>query len=195
MALQVTPYFAISLAEAGDAGLGGAVVRLADIAEQAAGGGGVHDPAAGVLAGLGLLTPQDAGLAGDQEMAAQVDLDDRVPLLDGHVEDHLVAQDPRVVDDGVELTPGVERQLHQRGRALGLGDVLEMGHGIAPGGLDLLDHLGGGPGVGAGPVPFAADVVHDDARALLREQQRLAAADAASRAGDHGDLAVQHGHG
>src|SRR3712207_8230306 len=55
--------------------------------------------------------------------------------------------------------------------------------GLASGPADLLDHLRGGAIVASGTVPLAPEDVHHDPRALLREQQRLAAADPAPRAG------------
>ena len=45
------------------------------------------------------------------------------------------------------------------------------------------------------PLGLAAEVVHDDRRALGREQQRLGPADAAPGAGDDRDLAVELTHG
>ena len=60
---------------------------------------------------------------------------------------------------------------------------------------DLVDDLLRGRGVGAFAAGAAAEVVDDDRGALAREQQRVAAADAAARAGDDRDLAVEQTHG
>ncbi len=182
------------LGERGDAGLRRAVVRLPDVAEDAGRGGGVHDTAGGGLARLGQVPPVGAGGAGDQEVAAQVDLDHGVPLLDRHVEDHPVAQDAGVVHDRVDPAEGVVREVEEGLGPLGFGDVVEVRDGLAAGGDDLLDHLGGGPGVGAAAVPFASEIVHDDRRALGREEDRLPPADPPSGTRDHGHLAVEQGH-
>ena len=67
-------------------------------------------------------------------------------------------------------------------------------HRAAPGRGDLGDDLLRGPGVGPFPGVAAAEVVDDDAGALLGEQQRVLAADAAPGAGDDGDAAFQCSH-
>ena len=55
--------------------------------------------------------------------------------------------------------------------ALGRGHRVGVGHGLAAGGLDLVDDPLGGPLVAAGAVDRAAEVVHDDERAALGQQQ------------------------
>jgi hypothetical protein len=50
-------------------------------------------------------------------------------------------------------------------------------------------------GVGAGAVVAAAEVVHDHLRAVLREQQRLFAADAAAGPRDDRHASVEQSHG
>ncbi len=70
-----------------------------------------------------------------------------------------------------------------------LADRERRGDRLAAGLLDLVDHLLRRAGIGAGAFEARADVADDDARALLRHQERDAAADAAPRAGDDGDLA------
>ena len=75
--------------------------------------------------------------------------------------------------------------------AVELGDAVVVRHALAAERLDLLADLGGGIGVGAASVDVAADVVDDDLGALARERERDAATDAAARAGDDGDLALE----
>ena len=60
--------------------------------------------------------------------------------------------------------------------------------------VDLVDHLLRRCDVGARATHVAAEVVHDDRRALVREQERVGATDAAPRAGDDRDLAVEATH-
>ncbi len=71
------------------------------------------------------------------------------------------------------------------------GSLIESVDAIAcaAGLLDFVDHLLRRAGVVARAFEARADVADDDARALLRHQQRNAAPDAARRAGDDGDLA------
>ena len=61
-----------------------------------------------------------------------------------HVLERLVAQDAGVVDDDVDPAEGVERGLDDGLAALGRGDAVVVGDGLAAGGLDLVDDLLGG---------------------------------------------------
>ena len=127
-------------------------------------------------------------------MTLQVHLDDRVEFLLGHVEAHLVAEDPGVADEHVEATEGLDRLVdHPLGAAPARAVVVVRGR-VATGRLDLVDDLLCRRLVGPLTCSRAAEVVHDDLRALLREEQRLGAPDAAAGAGDHGDLAVEETH-
>ena len=183
------------LGERGDAGLGGAVVRLAGVGEQARRGRRVDDRGVDGLAGLGLLPPVGGRPAGGDEVALHVDLDDRVPLLLGHVDEHPVAQDAGVVDQHVEVAEGLDGAVDEALAALPVGDVVAVGDGLAAHGLDLLDDLLRGGQVGPGAVLGAAEVVDHDLGALRREQQRVLAADPAPGSGDDGDAAVKRSHG
>ena len=70
--------------QARDAHLGGAIVHLADAADQAGGGGDV-----GVAAAFLLAEMRDRR-AGDIERTIKVNLDHRVPLFDRHVVEHAI---------------------------------------------------------------------------------------------------------
>ena len=105
--------------------------------------------------------------------------------------ERLVAQDAGVVDDDVDAPVGVDRGLHDRLAALGRGDRVGVGDGLAARGFDLVDHLLGGAGVAAGAVDRAAEVVHHDERAPRGEQQRVLASEAATGARDDRYLAVE----
>ena len=94
--------------EAGDAGLGGAVVGLADVAVDARRRRRVDDAGVDLVAGLRPLAPVVGGEVRGAERALEVDLDDGVPLGLGHVDEHAVAQDAGVVDEHVEPAEGLD---------------------------------------------------------------------------------------
>ena len=123
------------LRQADDAELGGGVVGLAVIADQAGGRGEVDEGAALLLA----ENPR-GGVAGI-ERAHQVDLDDGLERLDAHlVEDH-VAQNAGVVDDAVEPAEVVGRGLDDLAGGNRFRHRLEVRNGRAAALLDLLDHF------------------------------------------------------
>ena len=121
------------LSVADDPGLGGAVVGLAELAAQAVDRGDVDDPA------RFLLLEQRGGVAGEIEVALEVDLEDPVPLLLGHLPADPVPVHPGVVDKDIDAAEGRKRRLDYR---LGLGeggDVAFDADRLAAHGLDLLD--------------------------------------------------------
>ena len=132
--------------EADEAHLRGAVVGLAEVAEDAGGRRGGDDAA------VALLAHDHPGRLGDVERALQVHVEHRVHQVGLHVVERLVAQDARVVDDDVDRAVGVERGLHDGLAALGGGDGVGVGDGLAAGGLDLVDHVLGGALVAAAAV-------------------------------------------
>ena len=121
-------------------------------------------------------------------------VDDPVPLFLGHVEDHAVAEDARVVHYDVDAAEVIEGGLHDVLAARHGGHRVVARRGLAALPLDLLDHVVGGPARVARPVGAAAVVVHHHLGPVLRQEQRDLAPDAARRAGDHRDLALEH-HG
>ena len=58
-------------------------------------------------------------------------VDDRVEQVGRHVVERLVAQDAGVVDDDVDPAERVERGLHDGLAALGRGDAVGVGDGLA----------------------------------------------------------------
>ena len=110
--------------------------------------------------------------------------DDVVPLRLRHGEEHPVAQDPRVVDDDVQPAEGVDGLAHDGLAAVPGADVVGVGDRGTARRRDLVDHLLGRAGVAPRSVAGTTDVVHDDLRAVLREQERVLAADAAAGTGD-----------
>src|ERR687894_382050 len=95
----------------------------------------------------------------------------------------LVAEDAGVVDEHVELAERLDRGADALLGAGPVADVVGVGHRLATGGDDLVDHLLGGTGVTADAVHRAAEVVDHDARALCGEQQSVLAADATAGPG------------
>ena len=165
--------------------LGGAVVRLSEVAAQPGAGDDVDDAAVAVLAHDRQRVPAAV------EAAVEVDLQHGVEILGRHVDELLVAQDPGVVHQDIAAPEGIDRGLDDVAGRLELGDAVVVGRGLAAEGLDLLAHDGGGIRVGAATIGAAAHVVDDHAGAFLRQRQRDTAPDAPSRTGDDGDLALQ----
>ena len=118
-------------------------------------------------------------------------VDHRTPQIGGHVVERLVTQDAGVVDDDVDASEGVQRGLYDRRAALGRGDRVGVGDGLATGRLDLVDDSFRGSLVAAGAVDGTAEVVHDDQRPTGRHQQRVLAAEASAGARDDRHLAVE----
>jgi hypothetical protein len=116
---------------------------------------------------------------------AQVDPDDRVPLLRGHLRQRPVPEHPGVVDQPVEPAELAHRGLHQRVGHGHIGDVALDQHGVAAGGLDLVDHLA---------ADRRIELVEHHRGALPRALQRLAAPDPAPGARHHDHLVVQQAH-
>ena len=109
-------------------------------------------------------------------------VDDGVEVVVAHLPQHRVAQHAGVGDEDVEAAEGVDRRLHELLRGLGRADRGDDRDGPAALRLDGGDRLGGGGGV---------DVVDDDGCALSGELRGVGEAEAAARAGDDGDLAVE----
>src|SRR5690606_29972380 len=177
--------------EGGDAGLGRAVVGLADVAVDARRRRGVDDAAVDLLAGLRLLAPVGSSPPGGGEGALEVDLDDEVPLLLGHVGEHAVAEDAGVVDEDVETAEGLDRLVDHALGGFPVADVGAVDDGLAPHAPDLLDDLTGGAGAATGAVHLGTEVVDDDLRSLSGHHQRVLAADAPTGTGDDGDSSFE----
>jgi hypothetical protein len=118
----------------------------------------------------------------------EVNGDDGVPLLLGHVHEHPVAKDPGVVDEDVEAAELVERLLDHPLGAGEVGDVLRICSGFSAGGFDLDDDLLRRRVVVAFARERGTEVIDDDVRAGLRQRKRVRPADAASGAGDNRNL-------
>ena len=124
-----------------------------------------------------------------REVALEVHLDHRVPLVLLHVHEHAVAEDPGVVDEDVEAAEALDRRLHHAFGAGEVGDVLAVRDRLAAERLDLADDVVRRPFARALAGERRAEVVDDDLRAGARERERVLAADPAPGAGDDRDLA------
>ena len=184
--LELTPLLGQRLGQADDAGLAGRVVGLAGVAHRAADRGDVDDLAEDLLAALALdlgrLAQVRGGRADDAEGRHQVDVEHLLKPVVAHLVDGRVQRVARVVDDDVDLAPGVEGRLDERlGRAL-RGQVSGVHRGLARDGVRRL--LRG----------VTVEVVDDDLGAVLGQQLRRCLADAARAAGDDRHLVVEDSH-
>ena len=120
------------LRQSHDAHLGGAVIGLAEVADQARGRGHVH-----VCAGV-LILEMRGRRARHEERAVQMHVDDRLPFLQAHVEEEAIAHDAGVVDDTVDAAEAYRA----RPRTMRSPDCdrrrCRAGGGVATGRRDLL---------------------------------------------------------
>ena len=115
--------------------LGGGVIGLAEIADEAGRRGEVDERSAFLFA------EQPGGGVGDVERAHQVHLDDLFEGVDAHaVEDH-VAQNAGIVHHAVELAVGIGRHLDDLAGRDRFRDALEIRDRGAAALLDFLDHF------------------------------------------------------
>ena len=133
-------------------------------------------------AGLGLGAPPGERVAARGGVALEVDGDDRVPLVLGHVEQGPVPEDARVVYEDVESAERFDREGDEVAGGGPVGDVVTAGHGPAAAGPDLGADGFGRPAIGAVAVNGRAEVVDDDARPAGRQGERVGPADAAAGA-------------
>ena len=128
------------------------------------------------------------------EMTLEVDPHDVVPVGLLHAKGHLVPQDACVVHENVEGAIGRDRLVDQVGGSLPGADVVAVDHGGPTRGDDRVDNIVRRRAIPAFPPHRSADVVDDDRRSLVRQEQRVLTADAATRTGDDRHLAVQQSH-
>ncbi len=104
---------------------------------------------------------------------------DHVPVFFSQAQEHAVAQHASVVDDDVHIAKSSQRGIQNRLRTGHCGDVARVGNGLTACGLDLIGH---------GRSSFGTDVVDHHICTLLREGQRVSAAQAACTGDDDGSL-------
>src|SRR5581483_3404207 len=157
------------------------VVRLTHGAGQPGLRRGVDQPTEDPAVRLFRLgTPIGSRVAGQQEMSTQMHVDDEVPVLVAHVEQHLVASDAGVVDDDVEAAFTVSAGDHFIG-GRPLAYVTGYRDGLATGGLDLVEDVGA--------LQCGVDVVDDDGGPGLGEPDGLRPAEPGSGTGHYRDAA------
>ena len=169
--------------------LGGGIVGLADVADQAGGRGEQH------IGPVLLLAEQLDRRAADVERAGQMDIDHRFPVGRGHLVEHPVAQNARRVDHRVEPAELFQRLIAHPFDCGIIGNAVEVGDRAATARDDLLGHgqRGGGRAVVVA-LERAAQIVDHHRRALARGHQRAFAPDPVAAAGDQHDLAVEYAH-
>ena len=171
--------------EADDAELRRGVIGLAEIADQA-GGGGEMDEAAALL-----LPEMLSGGARHIEGAEEMHLHHRLEIIDAHLVEEAVAQDAGIVDDAVDAPEALDGLAHDAFGGGGIGDAGAIGDGLATGGADGIHHLMSGLLILARAIGAAAQIVDHDPGALGGGQQRDLAPDPAARPGDDDDFALQ----
>ena len=162
------------LGQADDAGLGGGIIRLPDIA--AIGHGGDVDNAA--TGGLHMRHHRARAV----ERAFEHQIDDEVPIGVGNLLDQVVADLSGIVDQDIDPSERLD------GRIDHVGDLDRRGH---VGGMDQNLEFSCREIVGDRLRRLGILVVDDDRRAGFGEAARQRAADAATRAGDDRNLAVK----
>src|SRR5262249_20907295 len=150
--------------------LGRPVVGLAEVAEQPAGGGGDDDPA------ITLLTEMRPSGADDVVPAVKVHLEHGIPVLERHLVEGAVAQDPGIAHHTVHGAELVDCGLDDAGRAVFGGDAVIVGGRTTTRVANLGDDVVGHRRSGAGPVAGAAEVVDYDAGAFPGEGKGVFAA-------------------
>eukprot|EP00754_Rhynchopus_humris_P036759 Rhum_TRINITY_DN18852_c0_g1::Rhum_TRINITY_DN18852_c0_g1_i1::g.168597::m.168597 len=163
--------------------LGTRVVRLADVAEQAGGGGRAEDTAELLLKHVRPRCLRDG------VRALQVHRHDEVPVVVGHLLEAAVAQDAGVVDHDVNAAEVLDRCRHDLLAEL---DAVVVGRRLAANGADLGDNLVGDAVAVAGrALHGGTQVVDDDAGTAPGQLQGVRLAEALTGSGDDGNAAVK----
>ena len=133
-------------------------------------------------------------VAGRGEVTLQMNGNYGVPLGFVHVDEHPVAEDPRVVDEDVQPPERIERALNHSSCSLEVGDVLRIGDGLSACGRDLRDDIGGGRALLGLAGERRAEVVDDDTGAGRGERESVRATEATPCPSDDGGLSVEEWH-
>ena len=132
--VHAAPFLGQRLRHADDAGLGGGVVGLAGIAEQPGHRRDVdhlaHHAPAGLGFGLGERADHRLRGAQDAKRRRQVAVEHRVPLLVGHLLDHVVPGVAGVVDDDVQALVFADGGADEALGEIRRGDAADAGHGL-----------------------------------------------------------------
>jgi hypothetical protein len=154
--------------EADDARLRGAVVDMADVAEETRPTRGGDDAGVELFSCRRSLVPVGRRMPGRSEVSLEMHVYHRVPVMLLGVHEHAVAEVARVVDEDVETAERLDRLVDNSLRAGEIGDVLPVRDRLAAERLDLGRDLMRGAGIGALAADRRAEVVDDDARTGAR---------------------------
>ena len=121
-----------------------------------------------------------------------MDRENRIPVLRIHLQEALVPQDPRVVDQDVHLAEEMHGGLDDFLAPVRCGDIVVIGDRLPARGADLRhDPVGRAAGTDPRPVARAPEVVHDHLRASFGELERVSPPQAGAGAGDDRDASVE----
>ena len=124
-------------------------------------------------------------------MALQVGLDDCVPLILGHVEEHPLAEDASHCHHAVDPAPALDAGSNDLLSAGQGRDAFGHGNSLAACGLDLGDESVGHLALRVFAGHRHADVSHNYLGALGCSGQGYGPSDSSARSGDRYDLAVK----
>ena len=120
-----------------------AVVALTEVPHEACDRGCADDGAFPFLVGVPLLAHDLSRGLGHEEGSLHVNGHHDVEVCLIHLEERLVAKDPRVVHKDVDLPEGIRCRLHDVRRTLFRSDRIAVRNGLAPQRLDLGHNLVG----------------------------------------------------
>ena len=171
-----------------DTEFGRTIIALSDIAEQAR-GRRHHDHPPVIL-----LAKQIDRCPVDIEVAGQVHVDDRLPVLREHIVKHSVAQDAGGVEHDVQTAERLARLLDHRQAVVEFGDRPVVRCRIAAGRLDLVDDLLRRRLVGALAAAAGAGIVDHDLGAVRGHQFGDLSPDSASCSSAKCHPSLEHAH-
>ena len=123
-----------------------------------------------------------------------MDIDDRLPLLRGHVEDHPVAQDARDIDDDVDLAEGIDRLLNHPLGGVVIGDRIGIGDRVAARRLISAAVVAAGPVSTPCPSRLAPRSLTTTDAPSCASEMRDAPANPPARARDERDFPIKESH-
>ena len=116
-----------------------------------------------------------------------MNLDDRIPLVLGHVGHHAIAQNAGIVDQNVELAELVDSLVDHALRPVPTADVVAVHNRLATFGNDFVGDLLCQRRIAAAAIDLGTNVVDDDLGAVPRQHQGMLAAEAARGTRDNGN--------
>ncbi len=165
--------------------LGRSVVRVADIAPEPAAGCHVdYSP-------VTLVGHHGGGVTGHVEGALQVDGDDRVEVLLGHLEEAGIAEVSGIVDEDVEASELTSRSLDDSFGRAEIGDGLVCRQGPSPAATDLVRHFRCRIPFAGSSVQRGAEIVYNDGRTFCRQAESDLLSDTSTAAGHDRNSSVQ----